>query len=57
MAELSERPNAFKARLSKEERLAKNASPARAEGPEDTGERDVPKERNKSLVLLSWPTW
>lgn len=57
MAELSERPNAFKAWLSKEERLAKNASPARAEGPEDTGERDVPKERNKSLVLLSWPTW
>lgn len=57
MAELSERPNAFKARLSKEERLAKNASPARAEGPEDTGERDVLKERNKSLVLLSWPTW
>lgn len=38
MAELSERPNAFKARLSKEERLAKNASPAGAEGPEDTGE-------------------
>lgn len=32
VAELSERPNAFKARLSKEERLAKNASPAERKG-------------------------